>query len=300
MKVNIYNLGEIPDEELIIAMIVSKYRGKNVYVRHRERKTYEIPGGHREPNETIEECAKRELMEETGATKFTIKPLFTLGVEKEAFEDYGQVYLAEIEEFSGELEYEMEEVVFLDGEPESYTYPAIQTAIINRLLLEDKLNEFLNIAKKLNDKNIVPLLMGSLGLEFVTHKNWNSRDIDIHIKGDPRGWKAPDDERIDDWESIELLMEELGYTLIDLHEHEFNKDNFFVEYGVIDTLPSFANVSLKELERNKIKGVEFYTPSMEGFLKIYLASSKDGYRAGNNNNKDFEKIEYLKEQLKIS
>lgn len=118
----------------IIYLIFAKFENKNVYVRHKDRTTYEIPGGHREPNETIEECAKRELMEETGATNFTIKPLFLLGVEKEELEDYGQVFMAEIEEFSDTLEYEMEEVVFLDEEPKEHTYPSIQFAIREELV----------------------------------------------------------------------------------------------------------------------------------------------------------------------
>lgn len=139
MKIKTYEIDEISDELLIIAMIVAKYKGKRVYVRHKDRTTYEIPGGHREPNETIEECAKRELMEETGATNFTIKPLFVLGVEKEGLEDYGQVFMAEIEEFSDKLEYEMEEVVFLDGEPMEYTYPDIQAEIIKRLKQETEI-----------------------------------------------------------------------------------------------------------------------------------------------------------------
>lgn len=137
MKVTAYELGEIKDELLVIAMIVTKFNDKNVYVRHRDRKTFEIPGGHRESNETIEECAKRELMEETGATTFTIKPLFILGVENADIEDYGQVFMAEIGEFTDKLEYEMEEVIFLDGEPKNYTYPSIQSVINEEFIKRD-------------------------------------------------------------------------------------------------------------------------------------------------------------------
>lgn len=134
MEIKTYELDEIADELLIIAMIVTKCNQKNVYVRHRERKTYEIPGGHRELNESIEECAKRELMEETGATEFVIKPLFTLGIEENCMEDYGQLFIAEVEEFASELEYEMEEVLCIDGEPREYTYPSIQLAIKEELI----------------------------------------------------------------------------------------------------------------------------------------------------------------------
>ncbi|WP_010651553.1 hypothetical protein [Oceanobacillus massiliensis] len=44
-----------------------------------------------------------------------------------------------------------------------------------------KFNEFIKIAKKLNDIEIIPMLMGSVGLEVVTRKNWEAQDIDIHI-----------------------------------------------------------------------------------------------------------------------
>ena len=51
-----------------------------VLVKHRERRTYEIPGSHREPGETIEETAARELKEETGAETFTLKPVSVYSV----------------------------------------------------------------------------------------------------------------------------------------------------------------------------------------------------------------------------
>jgi len=38
-----------------------------VFCKHKDRDTFEFPGGHREKDEKIEETAKRELWEETGA-----------------------------------------------------------------------------------------------------------------------------------------------------------------------------------------------------------------------------------------
>ncbi len=68
IEVNFPN--NIADELLKFAVIIAKTEGKWVFCRHRERDTYEVPGGHREPGETILETAKRELMEETGAVDF--------------------------------------------------------------------------------------------------------------------------------------------------------------------------------------------------------------------------------------
>lgn len=65
MKVKFHET--VDDKLLKFAVIISKHNGKWVFCKHKERNTYEIPGGHREPNEPILETAKRELSEETGA-----------------------------------------------------------------------------------------------------------------------------------------------------------------------------------------------------------------------------------------
>lgn len=83
--------------------------------------------------------------------------------------------------------------------------------------------EFKTICFHLNRVGITPTLMGSLGLEFRTKENWGPSDIDIHVPGDPRGWEAPDHLRIYDWDKIMKVMKDLGYVLIDIHEHEFQR-----------------------------------------------------------------------------
>lgn len=164
---------------------------------------------------------------------------------------------------------------------------------MNQLLF----NEFIKICRDLNQVNIKPTLMGSLGLELVSDREWSPSDIDIHVPGDPRGWEAPDEDRIYNFEQINTVMNQLGFTLINRHEHEYSNGDISIEFGCIDTLPEFANVQLSDLQHRSIEGAEFYVPSLEQFLKIYESSSKDSYRNENNNNKDFKKIAYLENIL---
>ena len=62
----------VDDSLLKFAVIISQSNGKWVFCKHKERSTWEVPGGHREPGEDILDTAKRELYEETGAIDFEI------------------------------------------------------------------------------------------------------------------------------------------------------------------------------------------------------------------------------------
>ncbi len=53
------------DSLLRFAVICAQYQNQWLLVRHRERHTWECPGGHREPGEDIDAAARRELWEET-------------------------------------------------------------------------------------------------------------------------------------------------------------------------------------------------------------------------------------------
>ena len=102
--------------------------------------TYEAPGGHREVGEDILETAKRKLQEETGAIQFDIKPICVYSVtgknsvNETGEETFGLLCFAEITEFSGKLESEIEKVELMDELPESWTYPMIQPKLIEKYL----------------------------------------------------------------------------------------------------------------------------------------------------------------------
>ncbi|PJN91751.1 nucleotidyltransferase [Bacillus sp. mrc49] len=158
----------------------------------------------------------------------------------------------------------------------------------------DKFSEFIKIAKKLNEMGIIPLLMGSTGLEVISGISWDAQDVDVHVPGDKRGWEVPLESSIHNWNDILKTMNSMGYSLIDLHEHEFTKERLSVEFGIIDTLPTFAGVQLTDLEMHQMEDVKFYLLNPEQYLRVYEASSKDSYRAGKNNDKDSKKIDFLK------
>lgn len=131
IEVNFYERAE--DELLKFAVIIAAADGKFVFCKHRERDTYEIPGGHRETGETILEAAKRELREETGAVSFDISPVCVYSVkgktrvnEKSDDETFGMLFAAEIFSFEKELHSEIEKIIITDKLPDNWTYPLIQ------------------------------------------------------------------------------------------------------------------------------------------------------------------------------
>lgn len=136
---------QVADEILKFAVIISKTNGKWVFCKHKERDTYEVPGGHREENENILETAKRELKEETGALNFTISPICVYSVtgknkvNETGEETYGMLFFADIKTFENELHSEMEKVLITNTLVENWTYPLIQPKLIE----EAKKREFI-------------------------------------------------------------------------------------------------------------------------------------------------------------
>lgn len=152
-----------------------------------------------------------------------------------------------------------------------------------------KKEEFLYIADLLNKRlNIVPLLFGSLGLEQRLRADMNADDIDILI---------PEVFLYEEWNSIVKIMNNSGYVLYDLHEHAFEKSGLSVAFASIESLTPFADINLKRIPIINESGIRYYLLNLQDYLKVYIASSKDGYRKNTKNKKDEEKIKLINKAI---
>jgi 8-oxo-dGTP diphosphatase len=128
---NVEFLNAVGVEKPVIAVIAAKYRGQWVFCRHKGRTTFEAPAGHREPGETIEEAARRELYEETGAVSYSLNLVGPYRVTDDGGSaSYGMLFCAEILKFGQLPAYEMSGVFLFDDIPGELTYPDVQPVLL--------------------------------------------------------------------------------------------------------------------------------------------------------------------------
>ena len=116
-------LGSLDDIKFV--SIEAEYNGRWTLCLHKNRKSWECPGGHVEEGEMPLAAARRELYEETGAVDYDILPVW----DYEALNDdgtlhnNGRVYYVNIRSF-GELpcSSEMERIDFFETLPQNVTY----------------------------------------------------------------------------------------------------------------------------------------------------------------------------------
>ena len=157
---------------------------------------------------------------------------------------------------------------------------------------DGKAAEFLHIADLLNRQlQVTPLLYGSLGLEKRLETNLNADDIDVLV---------PDRLVGNDWPILTALMLEDGYCVFDEDEHEFRKADLCVAFAGIDGLQSFAGVDISGIPVEMENGICYLLLELPDYLKVYEASSKDGYRKTVKNKQDQDKIDRIREALGCS
>lgn len=174
---------KVNDELLKFAVIIAKTDGKWVFCKHKNRSSYEVPGGHREEGEDILTTAKRELYEETGAIDFEITPICVYSVTaKDNFdgvETFGMLYYANIKAFEEELHSEIEEIYITEQLVDNWTYPLIQPKLIEeakrRGLLFASYNSFLQLKKE---------ELGEASPEFISFEKSYTEDFKRGIEND--------------------------------------------------------------------------------------------------------------------
>ena len=147
----VYFYNKVEDSLLKFAVIVAKYQNKWVFCKHKERDTYECPGGHREIGEGITQTAKRELWEETGAQTFDLTPVCVYSVchdeGEKTDESFGMLYYATIHAFGELPPLEIEKIAFFDELPKNWTYPLIQPVLLDHVCRVLELDSPINSLK---------------------------------------------------------------------------------------------------------------------------------------------------------
>lgn len=144
MSFTVHFYEEAPEgAEQAYAVIIARYHGKLLWCRHRERDTWEIPGGHIEPGESALQAAHRELQEETAASSYTLTPLcwYNLIFDNGHIGRASLLCTAEVTAFSPEgLHSEIAEIRSFDEPPANLTYPLIQPFLLKEAKRRNVLN----------------------------------------------------------------------------------------------------------------------------------------------------------------
>ena len=161
-----------------------------------------------------------------------------------------------------------------------------------RLNGQAKHGEFLHLAALLNRAmDVTPLLFGSLGLEKRLNAALNADDIDILV---PEALLAGGG-----WTRLSALMTGAGYALYDEHEHAFEKDGVSAAFASIEGLAPFAGVDVDAIPFEEEDGARYRLLTLADYMKVYEASSKDGYRKTVKHKKDGEKIALIRKALSL-
>ena len=134
LQMKFYPQCPVDEKEIKFAVIGARYQSQWILCRHRHRSTWEIPGGHREIGEPIDETARRELWEETGVIDANIRRIGSYSVEQNGELTYGMLYFADVHTL-GEVPKisEISQTALFEILPKDLTYPDIQPQLHRRV-----------------------------------------------------------------------------------------------------------------------------------------------------------------------
>ena len=151
------------------------------------------------------------------------------------------------------------------------------------------LDYFYSVCKVLNEMDIVPILYGSVGLEFILQTNLNSDDIDLLISKE---------YLTDKWtDFMKIMKEKLNLDMVDEHEHTFLNNEMKVAFANYEELDEYIGFGYKNVTTFFNEDIKFKVLNAKQYLKIYNKSKEDGYRANKKNNADLKKIEIISSYL---
>ncbi|MBR6570183.1 MAG: NUDIX domain-containing protein [Clostridia bacterium] len=134
IRVSFHSIDACPPAAITFVVIAARCNGRDVFCRHRQRTTWECPGGHIEPGESPLEAAERELYEETGCRASLLEPVCVYSVSKDGgAPTFGMLFRAVVPQLSAPPEdFEMACVQIFDSAPDQWTYPDIQPHLLRR------------------------------------------------------------------------------------------------------------------------------------------------------------------------
>ncbi len=135
------------------------------------------------------------------------------------------------------------------------------------------------VIEHLQKQGIDPILYGSLGASLYLGDFKQFNDVDLLV---------PDEWMQIRWPELQQIMHDIGFRLVDEHEHEF-KDNAnrtvaFAGESVL-VRDNIVN-SLDNLITTEITGLTVRTLTPRQFKKAYSFSVNDGYRTEARGKKD--------------
>jgi 8-oxo-dGTP diphosphatase len=122
----------IPLGQLTYVVIGARQGDRWIFVRHRDRNSWEMPAGHIEEGESADQAAVRELYEETGAVRSDLEHLCDYEVTMDGNTGYGRLYDAVVHEREEILAFEIVETRLFPELPEELTYPKVQFTLFER------------------------------------------------------------------------------------------------------------------------------------------------------------------------